>query len=122
MRDPVVSPLVFILRQWSDIIITRVASRERKTDTSVGLEGDSNQYACLDVNGVTRKSDKSDECSVRSEEQVIQECKTASSKCESECSSARPNSNSTSNERTVVVSPQTRMNVQKTVTIVTGTK
>lgn len=110
---PVVSPLRSVyIQPSSDITITRVASRERQTDTLV--EGGSNKHASFD-GAATRTSDQPAGYSARSEEQVIQERKITASKCEVEQS--QPNSNPTSQERTdVAVSPQ----VQQTVTTVTA--
>ena len=109
---------LFYIQPWPDVTITRAAPRGQKTDT-FDVEGGSTQHTSFDANGVVaRTNDKSTECSTPSEEQVIQEYKTAAPKCEAERSLAQPSWTPTLQERTaVVVSPQVNVNVQQTVTV-----
>lgn len=97
-------------------------SGERMIGASVEGKGGSDQYASLDAVGiVTRTNDKSTECSGTSEEQVIQDCKTTSLRCEGENSSARPSPNLPSPEHTTV-SPRVYVNVEQPTTTVTVTR
>ncbi|KAI9463136.1 hypothetical protein HD554DRAFT_2124861 [Boletus coccyginus] len=96
----------------------RATPRGQNTDT-FKVEGGSTQHTSFDAIGVAaRTSDKSAECSTRSEEQAIQEYKTAAPKCEVDQSLAQPSWTPALQEHTaVVVSPQVSVNVQQTVIV-----
>lgn len=113
------SPLAFVVDDpLSDINVTRATSRERNTL----VEGDVD-HASLNANDVTSTSDKSAECSIRNEQQVIEECKATLPKCEGQRSLARLDSNSASEECTaVVISPQVSVDEQQTITVVSETR
>ena len=95
-------------------VVTRDKSREQRMDASV--EGNSNQHASFDADGIlTSTSDKSTEYSARSRGQVPQEYEIAWSTCDVERSFGQPNPTS-SQARTILVSPQVCMSVEQTVT------